>query len=72
MNNLLRLATGDGRQAVIAAKWWTQARMGWRETTQIAGADGGPIAVSYVVRAPTPVESADEWLKQHAPQGESS
>ena len=27
----------------------------------------GNATVSYVIRAPTPVESADEWLALHAP-----
>jgi hypothetical protein len=32
---------------------------------QLTGDSANPI--SYVVRAPSPVESADQWLKLHAP-----
>jgi hypothetical protein len=32
---------------------------------ELTGKDG--TAISYVIRAPTPVESADEWLRLHAP-----
>jgi hypothetical protein len=32
---------------------------------QVAGDPNNPI--SYVLRAPSPVESADEWLRLHAP-----
>jgi hypothetical protein len=35
--NLHRHAVGDGRDAVAAAKWWTQSRMGWKDTTAIEG-----------------------------------
>jgi hypothetical protein len=52
--SLHRHATGDGNQAVAAAKWWTQARMGWRDTTeQIHGnLDGKPLAITVAFRKP--------------------
>jgi len=31
--NLYRKATGDGREAVIAAIFWLKTRAGWKETT---------------------------------------
>jgi hypothetical protein len=53
--NLHRHATGDGREAVYAAKWWTQARMGWKEPAQeIANAPGGPFAVAFSWADATP------------------
>jgi DNA-binding XRE family transcriptional regulator len=64
--SLFQMAT-KGKN-VTAAIWWTKTRMGWKEVTghEITGADGAPL--TYVVRAPTPVESPNEWLKQHAPK----
>jgi hypothetical protein len=54
----------EGRN-VAAAIFWLKTRAGWRETDrrEITGAGGEPLTVSYVVRAPTPVQSADEWLR---------
>ena len=48
--------------------WLGKQLLGQRDKMDqaITGADGGPL--SYVVRAPTPVESPNEWLKQHAPK----
>jgi hypothetical protein len=43
---------------------------GWArsEHHEITGKDGAPIVVkSYVVRAPSPTESAAEWLQTYAP-----
>jgi len=34
--------------------------------TQVETGPNG-LTLTYVVRAPTPVNSADEWLRQHAP-----
>jgi hypothetical protein len=50
--SLHRHATGDGNQAVAAAKWWTQARMGWRDTTQIANEPGGAFAINVITGVP--------------------
>jgi hypothetical protein len=43
--NLFRKATGDGREAVIAAIFWMKTRAGWKETSvhEVGGRDGGPI-----------------------------
>jgi hypothetical protein len=42
--NLFRKATGDGREAVIAAIFWLKTRAGWREN-QLTG---GPIIVERI------------------------
>jgi hypothetical protein len=54
--NLYRKATGEGREAVIAAIFWLKTRAGWRETNihELTGRDGGPIE--------TTVESARERI----------
>ena len=51
--NLYRKATGDGREAVIAAIFWLKTRARWRETNvhEIAGSQGGPIEVDVVAPA---------------------
>jgi hypothetical protein len=43
--NLLRKATGDGRESVTAAIFWLKSRARWRETSvhEISGRDGDPI-----------------------------
>jgi hypothetical protein len=43
--NLFRKATGEGREAVIAAIFWLKTRAGWRETshTEISGPGGRPL-----------------------------
>lgn len=56
-----RAASGDSTMLI----WLGKNMLGQRDKHELTGADGGPI--SYVVRAPTPVESADEWLRLHAP-----
>lgn len=40
--NLFRKATGEGREAVIAAIFWLKTRAGWKETsqTEISGPGG--------------------------------
>jgi len=64
---LVRTMKGDNtKEAMIAAIYWTKSRMKWSERHEHTGADGAPLT-SYVVRAPTPVESMDEWLKTYAP-----
>ena len=46
--NLYRKATGDGREAVIAAIFWLKTRAGWKETTStnspVAAEDAGQLA----------------------------
>lgn len=46
-SNLYRMATGKGKDAFNAARFYLSARRGWRsvDRTELTGADGGPIAV---------------------------
>jgi hypothetical protein len=46
--NLYRRATGEGREAVIAAIFWLKTRAGWRESIshELSGRDGAPIEVA--------------------------
>ena len=48
--NLYRRATGEGREAVVAAIFWLKTRAGWKETAthEITGRNGGPIETSDV------------------------
>ena len=48
--NLYRKATGEGREAVVAAIFWLKTRAGWRETNvhELRGSQGDPIAVEVV------------------------
>jgi hypothetical protein len=48
--------------------WLGKQTLGQTDRHEVSGPDGG--AISYVIRAPTPVESADEWLKLHAPRAQ--
>ena len=45
--NLYRKATGEGREAVIAAIFWLKTRAGWRETNvhEIGGLNNRPIEI---------------------------
>ena len=45
--NLYRRATGEGREAVIAAIFWLKARAGWKETSthEVGGHNGQPIKI---------------------------
>ena len=45
--NLYRRATGEGREAVIAAIFWLKARARWAETSthELSGKDGEPIRI---------------------------
>ena len=54
--NLYRKATGEGREAVIAAIFWLKTRAGWRETSvhEIGGLNSRPIEVD--VLAPSACE----------------
>ena len=46
--NLYRRATGEGREAVVAAIFWLKTRAGWKETSlhEVSGPDGAPIEVA--------------------------
>ena len=43
--NLYRKATGEGREAVVAAIFWLKTRAGWKETSrhEVGGPDGSEI-----------------------------
>jgi hypothetical protein len=45
--NLYRKATGDGREAVIAAIFWLKTRAGWKETSvqELTGKGAKPVSV---------------------------
>lgn len=47
-----------GKEAVVAAKWWTQSRMGWRDTLAVQNLDkdGNPANAEVIYRwaDPTP------------------
>jgi hypothetical protein len=45
--------------------WLGKQALDQHDRHELTGKDGG--AISYVIRAPTPVESVDDWLRQHAP-----
>ena len=49
--NLFRKATGEGREAAIAAIFWLKTRAGWRETSvhEIGGLNSRPIEVEVIV-----------------------
>ena len=62
--NLYRLATGSGREAVTAAIFWLKTRAGWKETAvQEVSA-----TVRYVARLPEPIASTEEWLETYRPK----
>jgi len=61
--SLFRKATGDGREAVIAAIFWLKTRAHWKETV----VQEAEVRHSYVIRTPPPVASVSEWLQRHAP-----
>jgi hypothetical protein len=53
--NLYRKATGDGREAVIAAIFWLKTRAGWKETMvqELAAKDDKPLVIfRTIVEAP--------------------
>src|SRR5215211_628122 len=62
--NLFRKATGDGREAVIAAIFWMKTRARWKETA----VHETEITHRYVVRSPLPVRDIDEWVRFHRPK----
>ena len=61
--NLYRKATGDGREAVIAAIFWLKTRAGWKETSvhEIGGEGARSVEVTYV---PSPREQLAEMLER--------
>jgi hypothetical protein len=51
--NLYRKATGEGREAVVAAIFWLKTRAGWKETSvhEVGGVLGNPLSVEVTVNA---------------------
>jgi hypothetical protein len=64
--NLFRKATGEGREAVVAAIFWLKTRAGWRETQQIES------DARYVVHMPEPCATTEEWLERYRPMIEDA
>lgn len=67
--NLFRKATGEGREAVIAAIFWLKTRAGWKETTvqeHSAAADLPTVVFRTVYEAP-PVKDRVIDLKPGVP-----
>src|SRR5437868_12617836 len=65
--NLFRKATGDGREAVIAAIFWMKTRAGWKETSvqEHSGADDAVVVIKRYVVEPPP-RTDDKVLDLHA------
>ena len=73
--NLFRKATGDGREAVIAAIFWLKTRAHWKETSvnEIAGVPGKPLeqvtAIRRIIVSPPDQEKLkrerDERVRRH-------
>jgi hypothetical protein len=64
--NLYRKATGDGREAVIAAIFWLKTRAGWKETSvqELSAKDDKPVAIFRTIIEPPP--RTDEVLDLQA------
>jgi len=56
--NLFRKATGDGREAVIAAIFWMKTRAGWKET-QVTELAGAPPKITIHWKAPSRKEAPE-------------
>jgi hypothetical protein len=59
--NLYRKATGEGREAVVAAIFWLKTRAGWRETNnhEISGRNDEPLTIQIVRFADLPDQPID-------------
>ena len=57
--NLYRKATGEGREAVIAAIFWLKTRAGWKETSvqELAAKDDKPLAIFRTIIDPKPASA---------------
>ena len=68
--NLFKKATGEGREAVIAAIFWLKARAGWKETsqTEISGPNGQPFEsvrrIERIILAPMFSPPGDDDIGQ--------
>ena len=58
--NLFRKATGEGREAVIAAIFWLKTRAGWKETSvqELSASGGGVLRIERVIIQPPTREEA--------------
>lgn len=68
--NLYRKATGEGREAVIAAIFWLKTRAGWKETSvsELASRDKEPVTViirKFIDPAPRPEDDRAAPLIEH-------
>jgi len=54
--NFYRKATGDGREAVIAAIFWLKTRAGWKETSvqELSAKDGPIVTIKRYMVDPLP------------------
>ena len=59
--SLFKMATRGNN--VAAAIFWLKVRAGWKDPL-IHEIDA---RTTYVIRAPTPIESAEQWLRLHGP-----
>ena len=66
--NLYRKATGDGREAVIAAIFWLKTRAGWKETSvqEHTGKDTPTVVIKRYIVDPQEPRTLD--LKALSPQ----
>lgn len=62
----------DSEQTQLGAMKELLDRGFGKPSQEITGADGGPLLHTYVIRAPTAVESVSEWLRLHAPSDSRS
>jgi hypothetical protein len=62
--NLYRKATGEGREAVVAAIFWLKTRAGWKETsvTELAAAKGSEPVTMIVRQIVEPVRHPEDVL----------
>jgi hypothetical protein len=62
--NLYRKATGEGREAVIAAIFWLKTPAGWKETsvTELAAAKGSEPVTMIVRQIVEPVRRPEDVL----------
>jgi len=66
--NLFRKATGDGREAVIAAIFWMKTRAGWKETLvqEHSGGASPIVAIKHYIVDPASPKKEDKVLDLHA------
>jgi len=58
--NLFRKATGEGREAVIAAIFWLKTRAGWKETSvqELSAGGDGVLRIIRQIVDPAPARDA--------------